>query len=86
MTLEEITRIGEKYYLDSLREELEAKHFGEYVVIDVEHRKTIVDKDRLIALNKAQTEFGHKIFYVTQIGSLTQPTINYLAKKHAWNF
>jgi hypothetical protein len=85
-SLEDIARIGEKFYLDSLKTSLEITDMGKYVVIDVEEKKHVVDTDRLTALEKAKTEFGDKIFYVTQIGMLQQPTVNYLAKKHAWNF
>lgn len=86
LSLEEITRIGEKYYLDTLREKLETTDFGKYVVIDVEQKKYEIDEDRFAAIAKAKEKFGQKIFYVAQIGMLQQPTVNYLAKKHAWNF
>lgn len=86
LSLEEITRLGEKYYLDVLREKLEPTNFGQYVVIDVDLKDHVIDVDRLAAIEKAKTKFGQKIFYVAQIGMLKQPTVNFLAKKHAWNF
>ena len=86
MSLEEITRAGELYYLSDLRGTLEKEHFGEYVVIDVEEKRYVTDIDRLAAFEKARKEFGQKIFYVTQVGMLREPTLNYLDKRHAWNF
>lgn len=86
LSLNEITRLGETYYLESLRQKLEEKHFGEYVVIDVEEKGYVTDINRLAAFEKAQKKFGQKLFYVTQVGMLRESTVNYLDRKHAWNF
>lgn len=86
LSLEEITRIGEKYYLEELREKLEISDFGKYVVLDVELKKHVINVDRLAAIKEAQKELGEKIFYIVQVGMLKEPTINYLEKKHAWVF
>lgn len=85
-SLEEISAAGEKYYLETLKDELEKDHLGEYAVIDVENRKYAVDADRFEAIKKAQAQFGQKLFYIVQIGMIKKPTNNFVTKKHAWVF
>lgn len=86
LSLEEITKIGERFYTDELKKKLEAESMGQYVVIDVEQKKYQVDPDRLVAVEKAKKEFGDKLFYIIQIGNSQNPSLNYSAKKYAWNF
>ena len=86
LSLEEITKIGERFYTDELKKKLEAESMGQYVVIDVEQKKYQVDPDRLVAVEKAKKEFGDKLFYIIQIGNSQNPNLNYSAKKYAWNF
>lgn len=86
LSLDDITRIGEKFYIEELKEKLERENMGQYVVIDVEQKKYQVDTDRLVAVEKARKEFGDKLFYIIQIGSVQNPSMNFTAKKYAWNF
>jgi hypothetical protein len=85
-SLEEITNAGEKFYLNHLKEKLEKENMGHYAVIDVEQKKYHVDPDRLIAVEKARKDFGDKLFYIVQIGSIQNPSINFTTEKYAWNF
>lgn len=85
-SLEEIQKLGEKFYTEELREKLEQEHMGQYVVIDVEQKKYQVEADRLIAIEKARKEFGDKLFYIIQIGSVQSSCMNFATKKYAWNF
>ena len=85
-SLEEITRLGEKFYTETLKTKLEKENMGQYVVIDVEQKKYQIDADRLIAVEKARKEFGDKLFYIIQIGSVQNPGMNFTSKKYAWNF
>lgn len=85
-SLEEITKLGEKYYAEELKAKLERENMGQYVVIDVEQKKYQVDADRLVAVEKARKEWGDKLFYIIQIGSIQNPSMNFTAKKYAWNF
>jgi hypothetical protein len=85
LSLEEIIKLGEKFYLEELKEKLEEEKIGQYIVIDVEEKKYFVDPDRLVAVQKAQEESGNKLFYILQIGNVKNPNINF-AKKYAWNF
>ncbi len=92
LSLEEISKFGEKFYNEELKDSLEKQYLGQYVVIDVEQKKYQVDADRLVALEKAKKEFGDKLFCIIQIGNIQNPIGNiqnpklYSAKKHAWNF
>ena len=85
-SLEEITRAGEKFYFDELKEKLEKESMGQYAVIDVEQEKYRVDPDRLVAIQKAQKDFGDKLFFIVQVGGLKHPSTNFMTEKYAWNF
>lgn len=86
LSLEEITKLGEKFYTEELKEKLEQENMGQYVIIDVEQKKYQVDADRLIAVEKARKDFGDKLFYIIQIGSIQSSSVNFTEKKYAWNF
>lgn len=86
LTLEEISKVGEKFYVEELKERLEKENMGQYVVIDVEQKKYQINADRLIAIEKARKEFGDKLFYIIQIGSVQHPSMNFVAKRYAWDF
>lgn len=85
-SLDEISRIGEKFYSEELKKRLEKENMGQYVVIDVEQKKYIINADRLIAVEEARKIFGNKLFYIIQIGSIQHPSMNFTSKKYAWNF
>jgi len=85
-SLEEITKLGEKFYTEALKTKLEKENMGQYVVIDVEQKQYRIDADRLVAVEKARKDFGDKLFYIIQIGSVQSPSMNFTAKKYAWNF
>src|SRR5919201_7083407 len=84
LSLEEITKAGEKFYFDELKEKLEKENMGQYAVIDVEQKKYRVDPDELVAIQKAQQDFGNKLFFIVQIGNLKYPSTNFMTKKYAW--
>ena len=73
LSLEDISKLGEKFYTEKLKEKLEKESLGQYVVIDVEQGKYYVDSDRLVAVDKATKEFGNKLFYIVQIGNVQHP-------------
>ena len=85
-SVEEIVRAGEKFYFDELKEKLESENMGQYAVIDVEQEKYRVDPDRLVAIQKAQKDFGDKLFFIVQVGGLKHPSTNFMTEKYAWNF
>lgn len=86
LSLEEITRLGEKFYVEELKDKLEKEKAGDYVVIDVEQKKYRADADRLVAVEKARADFGDKLFYIVQVGGVQNPSINFNAQKYAWHF
>src|SRR3989344_4430987 len=86
LSLEDISRLGEKFYTEELKEKLEKEHMGKYAVIDVEKGKYYIDADRLTAVEKAGKESGDTLFYIIQIGNVQHPSMNFNAKKYAWNF
>jgi len=83
---EEIVKLGEKFYLEEIKDIVEKQYMGQYAVVDVEQKKYKLDPDRLIAIEKAKKEFGDKLFYIIQIGGSQNPSLNYCAKRYAWNF
>jgi hypothetical protein len=85
-SVEEIIRAGEKFYFGELKEKLERDNMGQYAVIDVEQKKYRVDPDELVAIQKAQKDFGDKLFFIVQVGSLKHPSMNFMTEKYAWNF
>jgi hypothetical protein len=86
LSVEEIIKAGEKFYFEELKEKLERESMGQYAVIDVEQKKYRVDPNELVAIQKAQKDFGEKLFFIVQVGSLKHPSTNFTTQKYAWNF
>ncbi|GEM_PF-1335095 len=75
-SLSYVTKLGEEYYLQDLRENLEADHLGEYVVIEPVSKRYYVDADLLLAIQEAEQEFPDSFFTIIKVGSL-HPASNY---------
>jgi hypothetical protein len=86
LSVDEIIKAGEKFYFEELKEKLEKEHMGQYAVIDVEQKKYRVDPDELTAIQKAEKDFGNKLFFIVQVGSLKHLSTNFMTKKYAWDF
>lgn len=86
LTPEEITKKGEEFYLNKLKETLEKKNLGDYVVINTETEEFFVNKDLTIALNKARAKFPDKLFFIVQIGSLQKSSLNFKKQTDEWLF
>lgn len=86
LSLEEITKGGQKFYFDELKDKLEKENMDEYAVIDVEQKKYRVDPDELTAIEKAEKAFGKKLFYIVHVGNLRRPSMNFTTHKYAWDF
>lgn len=82
---EEIAKLGEAFYFRELKDKLEKEHMGEYVVIDVEKKEYVINKDKLAALEEARKKFGEKLFQIIQIGNI-QKIVNYKNSSYAWKF
>ena len=74
---EEISKLGERFYFDKLQKELEEEHRGEYVVIDVEEKKYVMNSDLVAAINEAKEKFGEKLFYIVKVGELEGSSVNF---------
>lgn len=86
-TLQEILRSGERIYLEKLKKALEEKFPAQYVAIDTDSSEYVVDANKLRAVELAKERFGQKLFYIVQIGSLDQPSVNHRIRyEYAWNF
>jgi hypothetical protein len=73
----EVLEKGEALYLNTLKQELEKSHDGEYVAIDVETGTYVIEPTKLGVITHAKKEFGDKLFYMVQIGNLLEPTANF---------
>ena len=83
----EVLTKGESIYLDTLKDELEKKHLGWYVAIDVDSRDYLVNASRVTLIEEARRRFGEKVFFITQIGNLFEPTINFRERPNVeWLF
>ena len=80
---EAIAKIGNEFYLSSLKDILEKSNFGEYVVIEVLSKEYFVDKDLKNALETAQSKYPDKLFHIIKIGSLQKLARE---KSYAWLF
>lgn len=76
-SLSYITQLGTEYYLQDLRDELEQKHMGDYVVIEPLTKRYFVDEDLLLAIQEAEQEFPDSFFTIIKIGSLKPPVAAY---------
>lgn len=82
-SLEELSRLGVQIYCE-MKEALEKNYMGQFVVIDVDEKKYVVDSDELTAIKKAKREFGDKLFCIIRVGSIQNPNINFSSPKYAW--
>lgn len=78
---------GEAFYFESLKNKLEKNNFGEYLVIDVDSKQYVLNKNKIEAIDEAERKFGKKLFYIVQVGYLDEPTVNFRERKNvAWIF
>jgi len=80
---EEVSRLGEQFYFDQLKEKLEKEHSGEYVVIDAARKEYILQRDKLKAIEEARKKFGDKLFLIIQIGAIQSPAAHF-QDLYAW--
>ncbi|NOT01023.1 MAG: hypothetical protein HOP29_10385 [Phycisphaerales bacterium] len=60
---------GTRIYEDRLRSELEPRHNGKFVVIDVETGEYELDDDHLAASDRAAAKRAGALLYATRVGS-----------------
>ena len=74
---EEVSRLGERFYFDELKDKLEKKHTGKYVVMDVVRKAYTLDADELTAIEEARKRFGNQLFFIVQVGNLQRPVAHF---------
>lgn len=85
-----LTQEGERFYLEELRKKLEAKHLGQYVIIEPKSKDYFIDDDLLVALQKAEKKHPDKFFTIVKVGTFKPPVNNYKSNSknrglnHAW--
>ena len=62
-----VAEVGARIY-DSLRSELEPRHHGKYIVIDVDSGEYEIDAEHLAASDRAHAKHPGGRFYVARIG------------------
>jgi hypothetical protein len=65
----EIAKRGTRIYEDRLRDILEPRHNGKYVVIDVETGEYELDEDHLAASDRAAAKRPDAPLFATRVGS-----------------
>ena len=81
---EEITKLGEEIYFSDLKNKLEKTNNGDYLVLEVQSRRTFISGDLTEALKQANAEFPDKIFYIVQIGSVQRPSSSFKDISYGW--
>jgi hypothetical protein len=82
-SLDYITKVGAEYYFHELKDELEEKEKGNYLVMEVESKEYFLDEDLLKAIEKAEKKFPDKLFFIVQVGTLQPPANFYLGTSDA---
>jgi hypothetical protein len=67
-TSEEIARRGQALYDERLRADIDARHRGEFLVLDIETGEYELDVDELAALRRAKRKNAGAAFYILRIG------------------
>jgi hypothetical protein len=65
----DIVKKGEEIY-SKLEPQLEKKHEGDFVAIDITSQDYFVGKSPINAINKAQRKHPKKIFFLAQVGKM----------------
>ena len=83
----ELAALGENIYFNK-QNELEKSSLGQFAVIDIDSKEIFIDSDKLTAIQKAQSKYPNKLFYIVQIGNLKQSSNSELneVKKYGWSF
>ena len=65
---DEIVRRGEEIYQRQLRDKVEAKHRGKFLVLDIETGEYEIDADEVAALKRAMARNPDGARYIKRIG------------------
>ena len=67
-TSEEITRRGQALYDERLRADVDTRHRGKFLVLDIESGEYEIDVDELTALQRAKRKKPDAALYILRIG------------------
>jgi hypothetical protein len=67
-TSQEIVRRGEEIYARQIRDQVEAKHKGQFLVLDIETGDYEIDSDELAAVDRAKARHPDAALYVLRVG------------------
>jgi hypothetical protein len=82
----EIAKAGQQIYQE-FREEYEAKYPGQFVAIELTHKKAFVASQPEIALKDGRREFPTGIFHLIKIGSAGAFRVSYTSNADSnWLF
>jgi hypothetical protein len=67
----EIVQRGQDLYDQRIRAQVETRHPGQFLVLDIETGDYEIDADDVIAVQRAKTKHPEAAFYIVRIGSPT---------------
>jgi len=73
----EIVQRGQDLYDQRIRAQVEARHPGQFLVLDIETGDYEIDADDVIAVQQAKTKHPEAAFYIVRIGSPTAYRLGY---------
>ena len=73
----EIVQRGQALYEQRLRAQVEARHQGKFLVLDIETGDYEIDADDVSAVQRAKTKYPDAAFYIVRIGSPTACRLGY---------
>ena len=64
----QIVELGEDFYAQNLRDQLEPQHNGEFLALDVETGEYELDEDKLAAIDRARSKRYDAPLYILRVG------------------
>ena len=71
MRVQRLSSGGQVLYDQQLRAQVEARHQGQFLVLDIETGDYEIDADDVLAVQRAKTKHPDAAFYIVRIGSPT---------------
>lgn len=79
-----IAEAGEKIYVERYKQQLEAKHMGEFVCIDVLTGDSYINRFPERALAAARDAAPSGVFHLIRIGSTGAFKVSYATRRDGW--
>ncbi|RJP24952.1 MAG: hypothetical protein C4527_17905 [Candidatus Omnitrophota bacterium] len=65
---EETARRGDEIYERTIRDQVEANHYGKVIAIDIETGAYVIDDTALIASQRLRAQYPHAIVWFVRVG------------------